>query len=69
MSPAPSPRTDLLGRPLSEVEQRLVASYEGLKALLEQDLPPAAAANVREALASMWQVMNDLALLSDRPDV
>ena len=69
-SSAPSPAAkDLLGRPLSGVEQRVLAAYEGLKALLKEDLPPCAAANVREAIATLWQVVNDLALVSDRPDV
>jgi hypothetical protein len=69
MSPAPGPRTDLLGRPLTADEARLLEAYEGLKALLAHDLPPAAQANVREAVACLWQVVNDLALVSDRPDV
>jgi hypothetical protein len=60
---------DLLGRPLTGVEQRLLAAYEGLKTLLREDLPPCAAANVKEAIAALWQVVNDLALASDRPDV
>ena len=69
-SPPPTPAArDLLGRPLSGVEQRVLAAYEGLKALLKEDLPPCAAANVKEAIASLWQVVNDLALASDRPDV
>ena len=61
------PAKDLLGRPLAPTEQRLLAAYEGLRALLQEDLPPSAAANVREAAAALWQVMNDLALVSDRP--
>lgn len=66
--PAP-PATDLLGRPLTPVEQKLWAAYEGLKALLREDLPPCAEANVKEAVSVLWQVVNDLALASDRPDV
>ncbi len=62
-----TPAKDLLGRPLTPTEQRLLAAYEGLKALLHEDLPPSAAANVKEAAAALWQVMNDLALVSDRP--
>jgi hypothetical protein len=74
MSPTPSPvpisvARDLLGRPLTVAEQRVLAAYEGLKALLQEDLPPCAAANVKEAIATLWQVVNDLALTSDRPDV
>jgi len=64
-----APQKDLLGRPMTATEQRLLSAYEGLKALLREDLPPSAAANVREAVAALWQVVNDLALASDRPDV
>jgi hypothetical protein len=53
---------DLLGGPLSASEQRLLAVYEELKALCEQDLPPNAAANVRASLALMHNVVNGLAL-------
>jgi len=63
------PAKDLLGRPLSLTEQRLLAAYEGLKGLLREDLSPCAAANVKEAAAALWQVINDLALLSDRPEL
>jgi len=55
--------TDLLGKPLSEQEQAMLNIYEALKKLAAQeDLPPCAARNVRRALASMWQVTNDLNL-------
>lgn len=64
-----TPAKDLLGRPLTSTEQRLLAAYEGLKGLLKEDLPPCAAANVKEAAAALWQVMNDLALVSDRPEL
>lgn len=63
------PAKDLLGRALTPVEQRLVAAYEGLKSLLHEDLAPCAEANVKEALAALWQALNDLALPCDRPDV
>ena len=53
---------DLLGNELTGSEQRLLAVYEELKALCEEDLPPVAAANVRAALALMHQVVNGLAL-------
>ncbi len=58
---------DVLGRPLEASEARLLAAYEGLKALLEEDLPPTARAGVAEALAALWQVVNNLALVDDRP--
>lgn len=55
--------TDLLGRPLNERERELLSIYEALKNLAAQDdLPPCAARNIRQALASMWQVTNDLDL-------
>jgi hypothetical protein len=60
---------DLLGRPSSAVEARLLEAYRGLLALLEEDLPPCADANVREAAAALWQVVNDLALTDDRPEL
>jgi hypothetical protein len=54
--------TDLLGEGLTADEERLLAVYEELKALCEQDLPPNAAANVRAALALMHNVVHGLAL-------
>lgn len=59
---------DLVGRDVTPVEKRLLKAYETLKALLAEDLPPCAAANVREAAAAMWQVVNDLALRYERLD-
>ncbi len=54
--------TDLLGNELSASEERLLAVYEELKALCQEDLPPVAASNARAALALMHQVVNGLAL-------
>lgn len=55
--------TDLLGRPLTSSEQQLLKAYADLKALAGQsDLPPCAERNVKQALACLWQVVNDLAL-------
>lgn len=55
--------TDLLGKPLSAQEQEMLAVYEALKSLVaHDDLPPCAARNVRQALASLWQATNDLGL-------
>ena len=55
--------TDLLGKPLSTSESEMLAVYEALKKLAAQpDLPPCAARNVRQALASLWQATNDLGL-------
>jgi hypothetical protein len=53
---------DLLGSELTPSEERLLAVYEELKALCDEDLPPLAHANVRAALALMHNVVNGLAL-------
>ncbi|MGH2514855.1 MAG: hypothetical protein ACRDHP_04295 [Ktedonobacterales bacterium] len=55
--------TDVLGKPLTETEAQILATYEALKRLAERDdLPPCAARNVRKALACLWQATNDLDL-------
>jgi len=54
---------DLLGNELTCAEERLLAAYEELKALLGEDLPPSAHANVAAALALMHNAVNDLALV------
>lgn len=55
--------TDILGKPLTEQEQELLSIYQSLKSLAARDdLPPCAARNVKQALAAMWQVTNDLDL-------
>lgn len=55
--------TDLLGRPLSAAETRLLAVYDELKALCSsEDLPPNAVANARAALALMHNIVSGLAL-------
>jgi hypothetical protein len=59
---SPPPTHDLLGRELDPAETRLLAVYDELKALCEQDLPPNAHANVRASLALMHNVVNGLAL-------
>lgn len=61
MSPPPPPQ-DLLGQELTASEARLLAVYEELKALCDEDLPPIAHANIRAALALMHNVVNGLAL-------
>jgi hypothetical protein len=53
---------DLLGNELTESELRLLGVYQDLKTLCEDDLPPVAAANVRAALALVYQAVNGLAL-------
>lgn len=56
-------RRDLLGRPLTPTETQLFEIYTTLKMVAAQpDLPPCVERNVKHALASMWQVANDLNL-------
>jgi hypothetical protein len=54
--------TDLIGGELTASEERLLAVYEELKALCEEELAPIAAANVRAALAVLHNAVNGLAL-------
>jgi hypothetical protein len=55
--------TDILGKPATDIERELMATYTTLKALAaREDLPPCASRNVKKALAAMWQVTNDLDL-------
>ena len=58
---------DLSGNPLTEAEQKLLAAYRTLEGLLGEDLAPSARAAVAEALSSLWQALNNLALTDDRP--
>jgi hypothetical protein len=53
---------DLLGNELTSYEQRLLAVYEELKALCDEDLPPNAHAGVRASMALMHNVVTGLAL-------
>jgi hypothetical protein len=54
---------DLLGRPISDSDAKLLEIYGELKALAARtDLPPCTERNVKKALACMWQVVNDLNL-------
>lgn len=54
---------DLLGRPISDMEREVLVVYEGLKKLAARpDAPPCLTANARFALASVWQIINDLDL-------
>jgi hypothetical protein len=53
---------DLLGSPLSEAETRLLAVYQELKELCEQDLVPVARCNVQAALALINTAVTSLAL-------
>lgn len=60
---------DILGNEFTPQEERLLAVWEQLKALLDDDLPPSARAAVEEALGALWQAVNDLALTGERPPV
>jgi hypothetical protein len=62
-----SDATDLVGATMTPAEQKLMSAYRTLEALLEEDLSPCARAGVAEALASLWQAVNDLALTDERP--
>jgi hypothetical protein len=54
---------DLLGGELTADEERLLALYEGLKALCVEDLDPVAACGVRAALALMHNTVTSLGLV------
>ena len=61
---------DLLGNEMTETEVGLLEAQDHLKALLARDdLTPAVEANLKEALAALWQAINDLALTDERPDI
>lgn len=63
------PDTDLLGNPLSELEQEVARVHASLEALVRRpDLPPCVASGARHALAATWQVMNDLDLPCSQPE-
>ncbi len=58
-----SATTDLLGHPLTPAETELLDLYQRLKALLgRDDLDPCARAAARNALAALWNGVNDLQL-------
>ena len=60
---------DLLGREMTATEAKILRAYRSLEALLlEPDLPPTAVAGIKEATASLWQVVDNLALRYERPD-
>jgi hypothetical protein len=65
----PNGEVDVLGRAMTPVEAKILRAYRGLLALLAEDLPPSAEANVREAAAAMWNAVNDLLLVDERPDL
>ncbi|HEV7771924.1 MAG TPA: hypothetical protein VGO48_01410 [Conexibacter sp.] len=55
--------TDLLGGELTTVEAALVSTYQDLKGLCAQDLPPVAHANVRAALAVYANAVTSMGLV------
>jgi hypothetical protein len=58
-----APRVDLLGTPISADDQELLDCYERLKALLARDLDPCVEANVRAAVAALWNAVVDRGLI------
>lgn len=62
MASEPTPGVDLLGAPISEDDQELLDCYERLKALLTHDLDPCVQANVRAAVAALWNAVVDRGL-------
>ena len=61
-APGGGASADLIGNELTPTEARLLAVYEELKALCNEDLPPNANAGVRASLALMHNIVNGLAL-------
>ena len=60
---------DLLGRPLDDIEREVLDVYERLKTLAgRSDTAPCVASNARFALASVWQIVNDLNLKHEQLD-
>ena len=60
-------REDLLGNPVTEVEQEVARIYGDLKTLAaRQDIPPCVERNAKKALACFWQLMNDANLDCDQ---
>ena len=58
-----APPTTLLGAPLTPTDTEILQLYETTKRLvLDPNLPPCAARNLRVSLAALWQVVNDLGL-------
>ena len=63
------PDTDLLGKPLTELEREVATVHSALEALAgRDDLPPCVAAGAHHALAATWQIMNDLDLPCSQPE-
>ncbi len=64
-----TPKQDLLGRPLGDLEKQVAAIHESLVTLLHRDdLAPCLVANAKHALAATWQMMNALDLEAPGPE-
>jgi hypothetical protein len=62
------PAKDLLGRAPSADEREVLDLYRRLLAMSRrQDLPPTVLMNVKQAMVLLWNVCNDLALVSEEP--
>ena len=66
-----TPTTDMLGHPLTETERVIVNIHEQMAALLLQaDLVPAVRSGIAHALASTYQILNDLNIeVSSPPEI
>lgn len=62
------PTTDMLGHPLTETESLIVCIHEQMADLLKRpDLVPAVRSGIAHALASTYQVLNDLNIEASAP--
>jgi hypothetical protein len=62
--------TDLLGRALTDTEQKIVAIHDALKDVLAAPhLAPCVRSNARFAMAATWQMVTDLGLRFDQDDL
>jgi hypothetical protein len=60
---------DVIGREMTPVERRILKAYDAIVALLEEpDLAPTVVANLKDAAATMWVLVNELGLPRERPD-
>ncbi|MEZ6197731.1 MAG: hypothetical protein R3F20_18745 [Planctomycetota bacterium] len=63
-----SEQTDIIGRPIDGTEAEILALYRRLKAMSgRDDLAPCVTMNLREAAASLWQIVVDLDLDWEHP--
>ncbi|MAG56212.1 MAG: hypothetical protein CMJ83_07980 [Planctomycetes bacterium] len=63
------PETDLLGNPLTDIERGVAEIHASIAEMLRRDdLTPCVRAGLAHALASTWQVMNDLDVPGAAPE-